>query len=169
MSELLEMGRAVLAAQPFSVYLRAQLTALEQGRAELTLDLETDFLQQNGFAHGGVIGYLADNSLTFAGGSVLGPNVLTEGYSITYLRPGVGDRLVARAVVVHHSRRRAVCRCDVFALTDGDEMPRHASGKSGIGSPSRRGWNWDSISAGAELGAPSLCATALGSIVVAET
>jgi len=121
MSELLKMGRAVLDAQPFSVYMHAELAALEPGRAELMLDLGTNFLQQNGFAHGGVIGYLADNSLTFAGGSVLGPNVLTESYSLTYLSPGVGDRLVARAEVVHHSRRRAVCRCDVFSVEEGDE------------------------------------------------
>ena len=53
MSELLKMGRAVLDAQPFSVYMHAELAALEPGRAELTLDLTTDFLQQNGFAHGG--------------------------------------------------------------------------------------------------------------------
>jgi uncharacterized protein (TIGR00369 family) len=136
MSELLEMGRAVLKAQPFSVYMRAELAALEQGSAELTNDLATDFLQQNGFAHGGVIGYLADNCLTFPGGSVLGPNVLTDDYSIAYLIPGVGERLVARATVVHHSRRRAVCRCDVFALSGNEE---------------------------------SLCATSLGSIVVAES
>jgi uncharacterized protein (TIGR00369 family) len=121
MSDLLDMGRAVLAAQPFSVYMRAELTVLQPGRAELTLDLTTDLLQQNGFAHGGVIGYLADNTLTFAGGSVLGPDVLTEGYSITYLSPGMGDRLVARAEVVHQSRRRAVCRCDILAVSAGGE------------------------------------------------
>lgn len=31
--------------------------------------LRDEHLQQHGFVHGGVISYLADNALTFAGGS----------------------------------------------------------------------------------------------------
>lgn len=93
---------------------------MEPGTAEVAVDLDDHLLQQNGFAHGGVIGYLVDNALTFAGGSVLGAGVLTQGYTLNYVRPGVGERLVARATVVHRSRRQAVCRCDVFAV-DGDD------------------------------------------------
>jgi uncharacterized protein (TIGR00369 family) len=76
-------------------------------------------LQQNGFAHGGVISYLADNALTFAGASVLGANVLTSEYKINYLRPAKGERLIARAEVLHTGKRQAVVRCDVDIVFEG--------------------------------------------------
>src|SRR5690606_31835458 len=68
------------------------------------------------FAHGGVVSYLADNALTYAGGAALGTAVVTSEYKINYLRPALGDRLVARASVLHAGRNQAVCRCDVFAV-----------------------------------------------------
>jgi acyl-coenzyme A thioesterase PaaI-like protein len=55
----------------------------------------------------------------FAGGSVLGPAVLTSEYKINYLRPTRGETLVARASVVNAGRRQAVCRCEVFTTGAG--------------------------------------------------
>jgi uncharacterized protein (TIGR00369 family) len=114
----LKWGRAVLAAQPFSVLLGTELLAFEPGRAELALDLKPEHLQQHGFAHGGVVSYLADNALTYAGGSVLGDSLTLE-FKINYLRPAKGNRLVARARVTGSGKSQAVCHCDVFAV-DGE-------------------------------------------------
>ena len=75
MTELFEYGKQVLAAQPFSRSLGARLTLLEIGRAGIALDLVEDLKQQHGFAHGGVLSYLADNCMTYAGASVLGDSV----------------------------------------------------------------------------------------------
>ena len=47
--------------------------------------------------------------------------LLTSEMKINYVRPGVGERLVARAEAVAVSRQQAVCRCDVFAVADGVE------------------------------------------------
>ncbi|WP_199173043.1 PaaI family thioesterase [Sporosarcina sp. P17b] len=69
----------------------------------------------------GVIGYVADNALTFVGGSVLGPNVLTIEYKINYVRPAIGGKIIARKTVISSGKRQAVCRCDVFVVKDGDE------------------------------------------------
>ena len=88
------------------------------GEAELELDIRKDLQQQNGYLHGGVLAYAADNSMTFAAGSVLGPAVLTAGFSIQYMRPGTGRTLVARASVVHAGRRQATVRCDLFTVAD---------------------------------------------------
>ena len=121
MDGLLELGRAVLAAQAFSVHVGAELTRLEPGEAELAIPIAPHLGQQNGFVHGGVISFLVDNAVTFAGGSVLGPNVLTQEIKVSYLKPGRGERLVARASVVHSSERQAVSRCDVFAADRADE------------------------------------------------
>ena len=120
MPELLELGRAVLAQQPFSVHVGAELTRFEAGTAEIAVPFASHLEQQDGVAHGGVLAFLVDNAVTFAGGSVLGPAVLTQEIKVSYLSPGRGERLVARASVVHSTRRQAVCRCDVVSV-DGDE------------------------------------------------
>ena len=110
-----DQGRQVLQAQAFSRLLGTELDRLEPGAATLRLRLRPDHLQQHGIVHGGVIAYLADNALTFAGGSVLGDCVTAE-WKINYLRPArAAESLVAEAQVVGQGRSQAVCRCDVYA------------------------------------------------------
>jgi uncharacterized protein (TIGR00369 family) len=116
MDEMLELGRQVLALQPFSVLLGAELTGFSVGSAELKVPIKEELKQQHGFLHGGVISYAADNAITYAGGSALGPNVLTSEFKINYMRPAIGDFIVARATVIHAGKNQAVCRCDVFAV-----------------------------------------------------
>lgn len=116
MDDLLELGKTILAAQPFSRLLGAELLHFSSGRVELALPLTSQLTQQHGFAHGGVVSYLADNALTFAGGSTLGPAVVTSEYKINYLRPATGSRLVARAQVIHSGSSQAVCRCEIFMI-----------------------------------------------------
>jgi uncharacterized protein (TIGR00369 family) len=120
MSELLKLGKSVLAAQPFSVLIGAELTALEPGRAEIVIPIKQELKQQHGFAHGGIVCYAADNALTFAGGSVLGDSLTLE-FKINYTRPAVGAKLIARATVISQGKTQAVCRCDVFAVAEGEE------------------------------------------------
>src|SRR4051812_40888729 len=99
-NELLMHGREVLARQPFSALLGAELTAYGDDVAVLELPIDDRLLQQYGFVHGGVVSYLADNALTYAGGLALGTSIVTVEMKINYLRPAVGERLVARASVV---------------------------------------------------------------------
>ncbi|MGC5003937.1 PaaI family thioesterase [Streptomyces sp. DT203] len=115
----LQMAQKVLDSQPFSRLVGARITAFGDGAAALEVDIRPELQQQNGFVHGGVLSYAADNSITFAAGTTLGPAVLTGGFSIQYIRPATGRTLIARAIVVHTGRRRAVVRCDLFAATGG--------------------------------------------------
>ena len=118
----LDLARQVLAAQPFSVLVGARVTAFGDGGATLEIDVRDELKQQNGFLHGGVLAYAADNAITFAGGTVLGPALLTGGFSINYLRPATGRVLVARAEVTQSTRRQAVARCDLSTVdSDGAE------------------------------------------------
>ncbi|MFC3450598.1 PaaI family thioesterase [Amycolatopsis speibonae] len=112
----LEDARKGLAAQPFSVLLGTRVASFGNGAAALELDIREDLLQQNGYLHGGVLAYAADNAITFAAGTTLGPAILTSGFSIDYLRPAKGIRLVAEAVVLHSGRRQATCRCDLHVV-----------------------------------------------------
>ncbi|MER7743205.1 hotdog fold thioesterase [Streptomyces sp. NPDC096538] len=118
----LAAARRLLDTQPFSRLLGARLTDFGDGGATLEIDIREDLHQQNGFLHGGVLAYAADNALTFAAGAVLGPSVLTGGFSVQYLRPATGRTLRARAHVVHAGRRQAVTRCDLLTVAqDGTE------------------------------------------------
>ena len=119
MSELFDFGQKILAKQNFSTFLGTELTKFEPGEAELTLLIRDELKQQHGFVHGGVISYLADNSLGFVGGSVL-TDVVTSEYKINYARPAIGQKLVARASVLAYGKRQAVCQSKVFVI-DGDE------------------------------------------------
>ncbi|MDM0111048.1 PaaI family thioesterase [Variovorax sp. J22R133] len=117
----LAMGREALASQPFSVLLGAELHAPSPGRIELHLPVAPKLLQQHGFVHGGVISYLADNALTFAGGTAMQVPVVTAEFKINYTRPATGERLIARAQAVHVGTSQSVCTCEVFTVTDGVE------------------------------------------------
>lgn len=118
---MLETGKQILANQPFSRLLKAEILDFEIGRAELSLPISNDVLQQHGFVHGGAISFLADNALTFAGGSSMGVAVVTSEFKINYIRPAVGQTLLARAVTIHSGKTQAVCRCDLFVVKDGVE------------------------------------------------
>ena len=117
----LSLAQAVLAGQPFSVLLGTTIDRFDSEGVELRLALRADLTQQYGFAHGGVLGYLVDNALAFAGGSVLGGPVVTSEYKINYLRPALGELLIAQASVLHAGRRQAVCECKVFCRSAGED------------------------------------------------
>jgi uncharacterized protein (TIGR00369 family) len=121
MEDMLTWGRRVLASQPFSVLLGAELLGFAEGSAELKVPIKAELKQQHGFAHGGVVSYAADNALTYAGGSALGAGVVTSEFKINYLRPAIGEFIVARASVVHAGKNQAVCRCDVYVSEKGVE------------------------------------------------
>ncbi|GHJ97286.1 MULTISPECIES: PaaI family thioesterase [Streptomyces] len=117
-TDALSTAREILRAQPFSRLVGADVSAFGDGGATLELPIREDLLQQNGFVHGGVLSYAADNAITFAAGAALGPAVLTAGYSIDYVRPAVGVTLRARAEVLHAGRRQAVVRCELLTVDE---------------------------------------------------
>lgn len=118
---LLDRGTEILGAQPFSRLLGTSLVGLRRGYAELGLTVMDGLKQQNGFVHGGVISCLADNVLTFAGGSEIGGGAVTSAMKINYLRPAIGQAFFARAQTIGSGRSQAVVRCDVFVVDDGAE------------------------------------------------
>lgn len=120
MPEMLALAKEIFAAQPFTALLGAELTGIGDDWAEISLGMQQQLQQQHGYAHGGVISYLADNALTFAGGMSLGGDALTSEFKINYVRPARGERLVARASALSVGRRQAVCQCLVYSVA-GDE------------------------------------------------
>jgi len=92
MKDIQVFAQQGFASQAFSRFIGAELTTVTNDSAELSLTLQDHHRQQHGFVHGGVISYLADNAITFAGGLALGNNALTAEFKINYLRPGAQCR-----------------------------------------------------------------------------
>ena len=113
MDDLQTFARKVFDAQPFSRHVGAELTDCGPGTAEIRLPIVDHLKQQHGFVHGGVISYLADNAITFAGGLALGGDALTSEFKINYLKPAVGSHLIARAHAKSKGKRQAVCLCEI--------------------------------------------------------
>jgi uncharacterized protein (TIGR00369 family) len=121
MPDITSLAQAIFAAQPFTGLLGAELTGIGQDWAEISLTLRPELRQQHGYAHGGVVSYLADNALTFAGGMSLGGDALTAEYKINYVSPAKGERLIARAKALSVGGRQAVCQCLVYSCAGEDE------------------------------------------------
>ncbi len=117
-NELFNLGKQTLDAQAFSKLIGAELIEFKEGEVVFEIPIRKDLLQHHGFVHGGVLSSAADNALTFVGGTVLGPEIITSEYKINYLRPALGEKLIARGSVISAGKRQAVCRCDVFTVKD---------------------------------------------------
>ena len=107
----------VLANQPFSSLIGAELIEFGEGQACLRVPISSRVQQQDGYVHGGVLAYCVDNAVTFAAGTVLGPSIVTRGIVVEYLRPATGVELIAHASITHVTSRYATCRSDVYVVS----------------------------------------------------
>lgn len=91
---------------------RIRLEILETAYAEAVMDITEDTMNGLGIAQGGSIFTLSD--LAFAGAaSSYGQRVVGLNSSISFIRPGTGRQLRAKAVQVSHGRRTCVYRVEV--------------------------------------------------------
>lgn len=125
------MKRVAVKGSGFSSWLAVEPIRVWQGEAELLLTLRPDMTQHHGFAHGAIVGLMADNACAWAGASVVG-DVVTGGYTINFLRPALGQRLRARGVVIKPGQRQVIVRSDVYAESDGAEPVHVASAQATI-------------------------------------
>lgn len=110
--------------QPFTQLVGAQMSAISEGHLELYVDNRDDLSQQNGFIHGGVIGYLADNASAAVAGTMRPAGALgavTAEYKINILRPSVGDRAIVRANIIRRGKTQAVTEAKVSCINKGEE------------------------------------------------
>ena len=121
MNDILALGQQILAQQAFSVLMKTELFQYAPGEVAMKIPITEEIKQQYGFVHGGVLGYAADNALTFAGASALQAQCVSSEYKINFLRPAIGDFLIAKAQVIYAGRSQAVCRSDIYVSKDGVE------------------------------------------------
>ncbi|GBF06390.1 phenylacetic acid degradation-related protein [Deinococcus aerius] len=120
-AQAVAFAQRVLDSQPFSVLVGARVEEMSPTGVVVRVPFRRDLTQHHGFAHGGVQAALADIALTFMGAAALGPSVLTSEFKINFLKPAVGEALVARGSVISAGKRQAVTRCDLFAVQEGGE------------------------------------------------
>ncbi len=125
------MNRVAVAQSGFSNWLDVEPLVVWQGRSELLLELRAEMTQHHGFAHGAIVGLMADNACAWAGASVAG-DVVTGGYTINFLRPALGERLRAKGEVIKSGKRQVITRADVWAESDERDPVHVASAQATI-------------------------------------
>lgn len=120
--DALRRARAVWDATPFMRHLGATLDDASAGRAQSSVRLTPELLQQNGYAHAGVIATLADHT---AGAAALTTyaddrSVLSIEFKVNLLRPAEGASLRCVSATLRAGRTIAVVESEVFARR-GDE------------------------------------------------
>lgn len=105
----------------FSRFLGVEPIVCWRGESELTLAMRDDMTQHHGFAHGAIVGLMADNACAWAASSIAG-DVVTGSYTVNFLAPARGSRLRAKGQVVKAGKRQVIVRADVWSEQD-DEVP----------------------------------------------
>ncbi len=111
------MRRVAVGQSGFSNWLRAEPLVVWEGKSEILLELRPEMTQHHGFAHGAIVGLMADNACAWAAASVAG-DVVTGSYTINFLRPAKGLRLRSKGEVVKPGKRQVIVRADVWAESD---------------------------------------------------
>jgi uncharacterized protein (TIGR00369 family) len=114
------MKRVAVQSSGFTRFAAIEPLKVWDGESELTITLRDDLTQHHGYAHGAVVGLMADNACAWAAASVAG-DVVTGSYTIHFLAPGKGERLRAKGQVVKAGKRQVIVRAEVWA--EADKMP----------------------------------------------
>ncbi|MEE4539178.1 MAG: PaaI family thioesterase [Erythrobacter sp.] len=112
------MKKVAVGRSGFSSFLQLEPVRCWEGEAEIVMEVRPEMTQHHGFAHGAIVGLMADNACAWAASSAVG-DVVTGSYTINFLAPAKGDRLRSRGTVVKAGKRQVVVRADVWS--EGDE------------------------------------------------
>ena len=123
-----------LIMSPYGDFLGFQICELTAGRAICSVTLMDHHLNNGGRVHGGVLTSLAD---TAAGAAVrtmrpVSKSSATTDLNIAFIRPPMGDRLVADAQVIHAGK--ALFRTEIIVCSD-DKLVAKANATFMIVSP----------------------------------
>jgi uncharacterized protein (TIGR00369 family) len=116
-AEIAARIRASFTRQGLMATLGAELGAIRPGHVEIILRPHPAISQQHGFVHGGAVSAIADSAAGYAALSLMPPTagVLTTDFTIHFLAPARGVRLVACGEVIKPGRTLSVVQTDVFA------------------------------------------------------
>jgi len=102
----------------FIQHIGLQLSHVEAGYAEMTLEIKKHHLQQNGFMHGGVTATILD-VVTGIGAYttvVKGKNVVTADLKVSYLNPSTSKNILATGRVKKSGNFLVFCEGEVYDI-----------------------------------------------------
>jgi uncharacterized protein (TIGR00369 family) len=105
------------------------VTAAENGAAEIVMAWNDGLTQYAGHLHAGMIAALLDTACGFAAATLAG-NVTATHFSMSCLRPAVGRRLIAKGTTVRAGRRQIFAKAELFAENDQGERSLVATGET---------------------------------------
>ena len=114
------MKTVAVAGSGFTRWLDVEPLRVWEGESELTLSIRPEHTQHHGFAHGAIVGLMADNACAWAAASVAG-DVVTGGYTINFLAPATGTHLRAKGRVVRAGKRQVIVTAEVWSEAEGTE------------------------------------------------
>jgi len=107
------------AVQGFTRYLGLIPVSLEPGAFVTRLKLQKRHLQQDGFAHAGLIATMADHTAGYASFSMVPENrrILTIEYKISYLQPASGEYLECHGHVTKPGNSILFTEAEVYSVS----------------------------------------------------
>jgi len=101
--------------QGFQKTLGVNLDSVTAGKISLSCEKKISLTQQMGYIHGGVIGAIADTAGGYAAMSIIPKNynIVTAEYKINFLRPAVGDKIIAKGKVIKSGKKIIVTEVEV--------------------------------------------------------
>lgn len=111
------MKQVAVKRSGFSNWLQVEPLRVWEGTSELLLILRPEMTQHHGFAHGAIVGLMADNACAWAAASVAG-DVVTGSYLINFLAPATGTALRAKGTVLKAGKKQVIVRADVWSESE---------------------------------------------------
>lgn len=111
------MKKIAVGRSGFSSFLALEPVRCWEGEAEILMEVRPEMTQHHGFAHGAIVGLMADNACAWAASSAVG-DVVTGSYTVNFLAPAKGERLRSKGSVVKAGKRQVVVRADVWSESD---------------------------------------------------
>jgi len=107
----------------FGQMLGFQFTEVGEGYMTGEMEIKEMHEQQNGFVHGGVIGSLCDMACGFAAYTMVpeGVQVFTVEIKTSFLRPAVGQKLIAKGRVIRAGKTFHFCEGEIYSVNNGEE------------------------------------------------
>lgn len=105
----------------FTGYCGLEYTEITDEEVTISCDMRPELRNPAGIAHGGLIATISDVAASTMAMQAdrVHHEVVTQSCSIHYLRPGVGDRLQAKARLIRKGSRICIVRVDCLD-TDGE-------------------------------------------------
>ncbi len=121
-NDALALVRSINQTAAFNRSFGIEVLSAEPGKVEIGMPWREEAGQYSGFLHAGLVGALIDTACGFAAVTMVG-RVLAAHFSVSFLRPAVGERFVARARVVKPGRTQVFTACELYAVVeDGEKL-----------------------------------------------